>query len=201
MTRTPRILLLAALTFALMIGGPVPAWAGFSASSALPTTTISSGTVAAPATLTIDDYCRTTTTTVRRTVRTDPVTGVQTQTAYSSTSSTTTSTSNVQSSSATSTAGPGVDETTTTTVTVNTDLVVSVTWPASTTVRGVSGYLVNAHLVDGSSFTMAQTDAVSRIAGGTVDADYLYYQPRLSVTTLTTYNWTATTPVSRVLSC
>ena len=103
------------------------------------------------------------------------------------------------SSTSTSVDGPGAYETTTTTVTKNTNLHVAVNWPASTTQRGVTGYLVNAHLSDGSVYPMAQVTTLWTSA--VVDADYLWYQPRLSVTTLTSYGWTATSAVTAVLSC
>ena len=48
---------------------------------------------------------------------------------------------------------------------------------------------------------MAQTAPGVLSASANVDADYLTYAPRLSVTTLTTYGWTATTAQTPVLSC
>jgi hypothetical protein len=199
-TSIRRVLTVVGLAIAVVIGASLPATATYSDSEAR-TTTIATETVAAPASVTIDDRCTTTTTTVRRTVYTNPTTGVQTQTAYSSTSSTVDSTSNVQGTTSSTVAGPGLYETTTTTITRNTDLHVTGSWPASTTSRGVSGYLVNAHLVDGSVFPMAQTTPTVLTTSASVDADYLAYQPRLSVTTLTTYGWTATTAPSRVITC
>src|SRR5687768_12040162 len=156
MTATRRILILIGLTVAVIAGGSVPASADFADFAPVPTTTIATGTVAAPSSVTVNDSCTTTKTTVKRTIYTDPVTGVQTQTFYSSTSSTVSSTTNVQSYSSTTVAGPGAYETTTTTVSENTNLHVSVSWTASAS-RGVSGYLVYAHLVDGSAYAMAQT--------------------------------------------
>jgi hypothetical protein len=198
MTTTRRILVLAGTVLAIMVGTSIPASATFADSAAV-TTTIGTATVQAPTNLVVNDYCMTTTTTVRRTVYTDPATGVSSQTAYSSTSSTVGSTSNVQSSSSTTAAGPGVNETTTTTVTKNTNLHVSVTWTASTSPR-VTGYVANAHLgIDGSVVPMASTTATSITA--VQDADALYYQPRLSVTTQTAYGWTATTEQSALISC
>jgi hypothetical protein len=198
MTAIRRALILTGLTMAVVISATVPASATFADTAAV-SHTVSTGTVAAPAGVTVNDYCTTTTTTVRQTVRTDPVTLVATTTSYSSTSTTVASTSNVQSSTSSSVAGPGVNETTTTTVTKNTALYVTVNWPASTTQRGVTGYLVNAHLNNASVYAMAQTAGLTTSAD--VDADYLYYQPRLSVTTLTSYGWTATSALTAVLSC
>jgi hypothetical protein len=79
-------------------------------------------------------------------------------------------------------------------------LSVSASWAASGS-RGVNGYLVNAHLADGSAYPMAQTAAGTLSTGQIVDADNLSYQPRLSVTTLTSYGWTAQTAVSGYISC
>jgi hypothetical protein len=75
---------------------------------------------------------------------------------------------------------------------------VTASWTASDT-RGVTGYLVDAHLSDGTVYPMAQTTALS--TSQSVDADNLAYLPRLSVTTLTSYGWTATTPQTPVISC
>jgi hypothetical protein len=198
MTAIRRALILTGLTVAVVISATVPASATFADTAAV-SHTVSTGTVAAPAGVTVNDYCTTTTTTVRQTVRTDPVTLVATTTSYSSTSTTVASTSNVQSSTSSSVAGPGVNETTTTTVTKNTALYVTVNWPASTTQRGVTGYLVNAHLNNAAVYPVAQTAALTTSAA--VDADNLVLQPRLSVTTLTGYGWTATSAVTAVLSC
>jgi hypothetical protein len=198
MTAIRRALILTGLTMAVVISATVPASATFADTAAV-SHTVSTGTVAAPAGVTVNDYCTTTTTTVRQTVRTDPVTLVATTTSYSSTSTTVASTSNVQSSTSSSVAGPGVNETTTTTVTKNTALYVTVNWPARTTQRGVTGYLVNAHLNNAAVYPVAQTAALTTSAA--VDADNLVLQPRLSVTTLTGYGWTATSAATAVLSC
>ncbi|MFD2093577.1 hypothetical protein [Blastococcus deserti] len=76
-----------------------------------------------------------------------------------------------------------------------------VSWPASTTARGVIGYRVMAHLNNGQSVVMAETDAATRSVSATVDRGYLNYQPRLSVLTLTSYGWTAETARTPVLTC
>jgi hypothetical protein len=199
MTATRRILTLIGLTVAVIAGASLPASATYADTAAV-ATTIATGTVAAPASVTVNDTCTTTTTVVRRTVYTNPGTGEQIQTAYSSTTTYAASTSNVQGATTTTVAGPGPNETTTTTTTKNTDLSVTASWAASGS-RGVSGYLVTAHLNDGSTYQMAQTIPSVLTTGTTVDADYLSFQPRLSVTTLTNYGWTATTAQTPVLSC
>jgi len=199
MTAIRRTLILIGLTVAVIVGASLPAFAAFSDVVAV-NTTVATGTVAAPASVTVNDSCTTATTVVRRTVYTNPGTGEQIQMAYSSITTYATSTSNVQSSTTTTVPGPNPGETTTTTTTKNTSLSVTATWTASGS-RGVSGYLANAHLNDGSVVVMAQTAANVLTTSATVDADYLFYQPRLSVTTLTTYGWTATTPQTAVISC
>ena len=77
----------------------------------------------------------------------------------------------------------------------------TVSWSASTTPRGVVGYRVMAHLNNGQSVVMGETNATNRTVSARVDRAYLNYQPRISVITLTSYGWTAETPRSAVLSC
>jgi hypothetical protein len=194
-----RTAVLVPLTVGVIAAASLPAWATYS-DTATVSTTIATTTVAAPATVTVNDSCTTTTTVVKRTVYTDPTTGAQTQTASSSTTTYATSTSNVQGTSTSSVAGPGLNEVTTTTTTTNTDVSVSVSWTASGS-RGVNGYVVNAHLVDGTAYPMAQTAAGTLFTSATVDADNLVYQPRLSVTTLTTYGWTKQSALTGYISC
>ena len=199
MNTAQRGLLLIVLTGAVILGASVPAWAAFGDTVKL-TTTINTITVAAPATVTLNDSCTTTTTVVQQTVNTNPGTGAQTVTAYSSTTTYATSSSNVQGTTTSSVAGPGPNEVTTTTTTKNTMLTVSASWTASGS-RGVNGYLVNAHLSDGTVYTMAQTAAGTLSTSQTVDADNLAYQPRLSVTTLTSYGWTAQSALTGYVTC
>lgn len=77
----------------------------------------------------------------------------------------------------------------------------TVTWPASTTPRGVTGYRVMAHLNNGQSFVMEETTATNRSVTARVERAYLNYQPRLSIITLTSYGWTAETARTAVLAC
>ena len=199
MNNARRGLLLMLLTVAVIVGASVPAWAAFSDLVTV-RTTISTLTVAAPATVTINDSCTTTTTTTTQTVSTNPGTGVQTTTYYNSTTTSAASASNVQGTTTSTVPGPGPLETTTTTVTKNTMLTVSASWTASAT-RGVNGYLVNAHLSDGTVYAMAQTAASTLSTSQTVDADNLVYQPRLSVTTLTSYGWTKQSALTGYVTC
>src|SRR4051794_39900266 len=110
MSANRRMLTVVGLTGAVTAAASGPAWAAYGDSARISTTTA--------------------TTVEKRTVRTDPIPGVQTQTAYSSTTTYATSTSNVQSYTTSSAAGPGLYETTTTTTTKNTDLSVTASWAA-----------------------------------------------------------------------
>jgi hypothetical protein len=158
MTGIRRALILIGLIGTVMVGSSIPASATFADSVAV-AHTVRTGSVAAPASVTINDWCSMTTSGY-----TDATTGLWVTT-YS--------------------------------YWYNAQL----SWPASTTTRGVTGYLVMAHLIDGQSIVMAQTDAATRSISATVDRGYLAYQPRLSIITLTSYGWTAETARSAVLAC
>jgi len=77
----------------------------------------------------------------------------------------------------------------------------TVSWPASTTAVGVTGYRVTAYLNNGTTSVLGQTDAVTRSLSVRFDKSNLSLQPRITVTTLTSYGWTAETPGSAPLSC
>ena len=77
----------------------------------------------------------------------------------------------------------------------------TVTWPASTTQRGVTGYRVMAHLNNGQSVVMGETGTTNRSVSARVERAYLNYQPRVSVITLTSYGWTKESARTAVLSC
>ena len=200
MTTTRRALVLIGLTLAVMIGAAIPASATF-ADSVKVSTSVATGTVAAPASVTVDDYCVTTTTTEKRTTYTNPSTGVITQTGYSWTTSEARNTFNEQSSVTTSEVDPvDANTKTSTTVTKSTDLVVNMSWTASAS-RGVSGYVVSAHPYGGAGQAMAQTAATTTWASGRVSAYNLDYAATLSVTTLTSYGWTAQSAQTARLAC
>ena len=78
---------------------------------------------------------------------------------------------------------------------------VTVSWPASTTQRGVSGYRVTAYLNDGTTAVVGQTAAATRSLSATVSSAYMSYQPRVTVTTLTSYGWSTESARSAVISC
>ena len=158
MTRTRRILTLIGLAVAITVAGTLPASATFSETVAV-STTIDTGSVEAPTSITVSDWCQTVPTTT-----VDPLTGVSTTTysyLYHST----------------------------------------ITWPASTTARGVTGYRVVAYLNNGTSVVMAETPATTRTLSASVDQYYLQFQPQVSVLTLTSYGWTSESSKSPVLTC
>lgn len=196
-----RTAVLIGLTVAVVAGSSIPASATFSDSVTAPATTLAAGNVVAPTSLTISSSCTVTTTTTKTVSYTHPGTGVVTQRSSTTTTATASTGTNQQGQTVTTTPGPGPNESTTTTVSKNTDLSVHAWWRASTTTRGVTGYVVNAHITGYAPIVMAETGPTELSTSDVVDADYLAYQPRLSVTTTTSYGWTATTPVSAVLSC
>ena len=77
----------------------------------------------------------------------------------------------------------------------------TVSWPASTTAAGVIGYRVTAYLNTGTTSVIGQTDSVTRSIYMRFDNSNLSLQPRITVTTLTSYGWTAESARSAVLSC
>jgi len=199
MTAVRRSLTLLVLTLGVVVGGTVNAAATYSDTASV-SPTIGTYTVPAPTGLVVDDSCTTTTTTVKRTVYTHPGTGATSTTAYSSVTTAEPSSSNVQGTTTSTQAGPRPNETTTTTVTKNTELRVTLSW-TGTTARGLSGYVVSAELGDGSRTPMLSTGTAATSATQVQDADVLGYQPKLLVSSQTTYGWTGDSLRTRVLSC
>ena len=200
MNRIRRSAVLLGLTATVIVGSSIPAAATFTEAVSTNTAMLRTATVAAPTGLVVDDSCTTTTTTVKRTVFTDPTTGAQTTRSYSSVTTQATSSTNVESTTTDTVAGPGLNERTTTTVTKDTDLSVTLRWSPRAS-RGANGFVVSAHLGDGSVTPLLSTAGGTTSVSQTQDADVLSYQPKLSVTTQTTYGWTATSAQTRVLSC
>jgi hypothetical protein len=87
------------------------------------------------------------------------------------------------------------------TLTTTTWLQAQVSWTPSTTARGVTGYVISAHLPDGSVYPVASTDAATTSVGGTYDGYYATLGVRVSVTTTTSYGWTADSELSQALTC
>ena len=77
-------------------------------------------------------------------------------------------------------------------------------WPPSATPAGVTGYRVTAHVNNGTNSVLGTTDAATQTLTVTSDTSDLTYQPRVTVTTLTSYGWTAESAESAksaVLTC
>lgn len=156
-----RTAVLLGLAVALVVGSSLPASAAFTAQSVAVASTITSGTVTAPASVNVAKSC------------------TQTQTGggyYNS-------------------YGQWVAPT------YSYWYNATVTWPAGSATSGVTGYRVMAHLNNGQSVVMAETNATTRTVSQTVDRSYLNYQPRLSVITLTRTAWTAETARTAALTC
>jgi hypothetical protein len=77
----------------------------------------------------------------------------------------------------------------------------TISWPASTTTRGVTGYRVLAYLNTGWTYLVGETDAATRSISMTIDSSNLALQPRITVTTLTSYGWTTESAKSPALTC
>lgn len=84
--------------------------------------------------------------------------------------------------------------------TPTTTLHAQASWSASAT-RGVTGYLLTAVFSDGTRYPLAQVAAPSTSASGDFDASYATQNIRITVTTLTSYGWTAESAVSGVIRC
>jgi hypothetical protein len=74
-------------------------------------------------------------------------------------------------------------------------------WTASTTTRGVSAYRVTAWFPDGSGYPVGDVPASTTTVAMDVDAAYASQGIRVTVTTLTSYGWTAQSPTSGALTC
>src|SRR3712207_6430015 len=73
-------------------------------------------------------------------------------------------------------------------------------WPGSTA-RDVTGYRLTTYLNDGRSIVLTQTGTAARSYTMRFSRSDLQFQPRIAVTTLTSYGWTSESPRSGVLAC
>lgn len=74
-------------------------------------------------------------------------------------------------------------------------------WGASATTRGVTGYRITAVLPDGSRYPVGDVPASQLSITGNFPTQYAYAGIRVTVTTLTSYGWTKESAPSGVLSC
>jgi hypothetical protein len=88
-----------------------------------------------------------------------------------------------------------------TTGVTTTTLNARISWSASTTPRGITGYLITAVFADGSKYPVAQVGATTTSLGGDYDAYYATQNIRVTVTTLTSYGWTKESAPSGVIKC
>jgi hypothetical protein len=196
---TRRALVLLALTVAVVIGAGIPANAAFTDKAAVQTT-VGTVTVQPPTNVKVQTYCVTTTTVWRRIDYRDPVTGAQTMRSNELVSQDTQrSKTNQDSTVPEVTAGPGDGETTTTTTVKDTELYATATWNRSTSDR-VAGYAMTAHIGAYYTFTMMQGPDVTSMSANE-DADYLSTSLKLTIDTVTTYGWTASSALSKTLTC
>ncbi|MCW2619557.1 MAG: hypothetical protein JWR28_2706 [Modestobacter sp.] len=84
---------------------------------------------------------------------------------------------------------------------VSTTLHAKVSWKASATTRGVSGYRVIAWFPDGSSYPLGDLDAATTSVAMDVDGSYANQDIRVTVTTLTNYGWTTQSTKSGAFTC
>ncbi|MGY1814430.1 hypothetical protein [Blastococcus sp. SYSU D00820] len=201
MNRTRRALLVLGTSVVAVVAAALPAQAQFSASRALPATSVTSLTVAPPTQVRVDTSCITTTTTIKRTYERNPYTGATWQVAYSQSSSTASSRTNVESDTTTTASGPGVNQYTTTQTIKDTEMFATLRWSPSTTTRGVSGYRMTAFLNNGWSVDMGDAAATDTSMTGQYDASVVNYAAQLSMVTLTSYGWTATSALSNPVRC
>ena len=88
-----------------------------------------------------------------------------------------------------------------TTGTSSSTLQARVDWAASATTRGVTGYVISAVFADGSKYPVASTNAATTSMSGSYDISYASQNIRVTVTTTTSYGWTAETAPSGVIKC
>ena len=77
----------------------------------------------------------------------------------------------------------------------------SLSWRASTTTRGVTGYVVTAYFANGQVVPVTWVNAPGTSVSGTYDAYYANQNIRVTVTTHTSYGWTAESTLSGVIKC
>ena len=74
--------------------------------------------------------------------------------------------------------------------TVTSTVSAMIEWQRMATIRGADGFRVTGHYSDGTTFEMAKTGATTFEVVGSWKVDRAL-SPRISVTTLTSYGWTA----------
>ena len=86
-----------------------------------------------------------------------------------------------------------------TTGTSTTSVTIKVEWWRSNS-RGVTGYAINVHPQNGPSYELVRTGPTDEVYQ-VVDQTLLDSRPRFSITTLTSYRWTAESLRTPVVTC
>jgi hypothetical protein len=81
------------------------------------------------------------------------------------------------------------------------ELQAKVSWPATKTTRGVTGYRVTAVMSDGSKYALQDVGPSTLSMTGTFPIAYASANIRVTITTLTSYGWTAESAPSGVIRC
>ncbi|WP_222193091.1 hypothetical protein [Modestobacter italicus] len=76
-----------------------------------------------------------------------------------------------------------------------------VSWNASTTTRGVTGYQLTAVFRDGSTYPLATVGPGTTSLTQDVDGSYADQGVRVRITTLTSYGWTSTPAQTGPVTC
>ena len=88
-----------------------------------------------------------------------------------------------------------------TTATYSSVLAAKVDWKPSATTRGVTGYVISAVFADGTKYPVASTNAATTSMSGNYDVSYASQNIRVTITTTTSYGWTAETAPSGAIKC
>jgi len=184
----------------MVLGGHSIAGAAFSDTTSAMTTTVKTVTVQPPTSVRVETSCTTTTVETKRTYQVDPYTGTTTQVGYSQSTTMVTSKSNVESDTTVRTEGPGTNQYTITSTVKDTELYATLRWNSSTSPR-VTGYRMTAWLNNGYAVGMGDAAVTATSMTGQYDASVTNYDARLSMVTLTSYGWTATSDLSNPVRC
>ena len=76
-----------------------------------------------------------------------------------------------------------------------------VSWTASATTRGVTGYQLTAVFRDGSTYPLATVGPGTTSLAQDVDGSYADQGVRVRITTLTSYGWTSTPAQTGAVTC
>ncbi|MBB3082831.1 hypothetical protein [Geodermatophilus sabuli] len=194
-----RTLTVIAAAAVMLAGGPQIAGAAFDDRTAPVQATVGTVTVQPPRNVQVATRCETTTTVVKRVYQVNSTGGRTFLYAMPATVTKEASRENKEGEGSTEAPGPLAGQVTVTTTTMDTELYATATWDRSPSDR-VAGYQMRAHLGNGYVFTMMQSaDTTSMSANA--DASYLSTQLQLTIDTVTTYRWTASSALTKSLRC